>query len=353
MTDENFDSLFDDDGGGVYAGDDGAESGTSEQGVRSFDDFRALIEYHISILSSTKNSDKLRVESALWLGESGDTDAIRPLIAVYKRDKKHPKVQKAAAYALGMFKKLDEAIHREPHEMVEDALGHPENAEVIQILTDIAVLDKRGSRKGGRRWLRMMFILLVILIALVTAYTLVPQGSLADILTPPTATPTPTIDPNAPTATPTLTPSNTPTITPTPTSTPGIPPEELRQIQSDLLTYTGLAATTRGFLDGLATVWTSLAQNATPANVSSVCGTIAPTIPNDYVLPEGYAQLNPSLGQATEYINTGLSLVRNGWTYFRDSCSQGMNMDRINTGLSIVTTAQNAFNEADRLLSER
>lgn len=352
MTDENLDLLFDE-SDEAFANDGGGTSGdSSNYGVRSIEDFRALVEYHIAVLSSVKNNPKLRVESALWLGESGEIDAIRPLIAVYKRDKKNPKVQKAAAYALGMFKALDSAIYREPGEMIEDALDRPENADIIQALTDIAVLDKRGARSGGRRWLRMMFILLVILVALLTAYTLVPQGTLTEILTPPTATPTPTIDPNAPTPTPTFTPSHPPTITPTPTNTPGIPPEEARTIQSDLFTYVSLANTTRGFLESLTSAWTTIAQGNADS-IRTVCSsTQIPTIPDDYVLPAGYAELNPAFGQATDYINTGLALTRSGWAFFTDSCAAGVTPDRINTALSIIRTAQDSFAEADSLLTQ-
>lgn len=349
MTDENFEDLFNQDDGNST---DYSSAAAPEHGMRSVDDFRALVEYHIAVLSSAKNKEKLRVESALWLGESGDTDAIRPLVAVYKRDKKHPRVRKAAAYALGMFKRLDQAIVREPHEMVEDALDRPENADIAETLVNIAIKDQRGSRAGGRRMLRLMFIFLVILVALLAAYTLIPTGGLTQALTPPTATPSPTIDPNAPTPTPTFTPTDTPTITPTPTNTPGIPPEEQRRILSDLITYTTRANTTRDFLDRLTSVWVSASQGS-QASIEDLCrNTQIPTVPDDYRLPDGYAVLSPQFALATDYINTGLSLSRNGWTFFQDSCSQGMTTDRINTGLSIVRTAQDSFAEAERLLTQ-
>jgi len=353
MTDENFDELFDNNDGVGESSNDGGTNAPVD-GVRSVQDFHELVAYHIAVMTSAKNSTKVRVESALWLGESGEIDAIRPLIAVYKRDKKNPKVQKAAGYALGMFKALDAAISRQTGEMIEDALERPENADIMQTLTDIAIFDRRGSRKGGRRLLRMMFVLLAVLTALFVAYTLMPKGSLRQALTPPTPTPTPTIDPNAPTPTPTFTPSLTPTITPTPTVTPGIPPEEVRVIQGDLLTLIGRATTTRDFLDSLTTIWTTLAQNATNTSINSVCSIVTPPIPDDYVLPPGYGALNPTLGQATDYINSGLSVTRNGWSYFRESCAQGtMTQERIQTGLSAIRNAQDLFNAANTILTDQ
>jgi len=353
MTDENFDVLFDDEdaGGESYTGGEGDASAT---GVRSIQDFQELVVYHTTILTSAKNTVRVRVESALWLGESGEIDAIRPLIMVYKRDKKNPKVQKAAKYALGMFKSLEAAIQREPNETIEDALERPENAHIMETLHDIALFDRRGSRKGGGGLLRWMIILVVTFIALMVAYLMLPESALTQAFTPPTPTNTPTIDPNAPTPTLTFTPSLTPEDTLTPTPTPGIPPEESRRIQSDLLTLVGLASTSRGFLDSLTSGWTSIAQSPDSVTINRICANQTPNIPANYVLPDGYAALNPTLGQATDYINSGLSLSRNGWAYFTESCSSGgMNTERIQTGLATVRTAQDSFDAADRLLSNR
>ena len=68
----------------------------------------------------------------------------------------------------------------------------------------------------------------------------------------------------------------------------------------------------------------------------------------------GYAALNPTLGQATDNVNAGLSLTRNGWAYFRETCAQGtMSSERIQTGLAAIRNAQDLFNAANILLTNR
>lgn len=348
---DDLDALFgdgDDLGGAGGYGDD--DEGIGPAPARTYAEFGEEVQRKVAVLSSAKNPEKARIEAALWLGESGDIDSIRPLVAVYKRDKKHPKVQRAAATALGMFKTLDRAIVRGPDDSVEDALDRAENADVMSILTEIALFDKRGKRRGGGRWLRSIIFLSITFGLLMVAYSVLEPGSLLEALTPPTATPTPTIDPNAPTATPTLTPSATPTITPTPTVTPGIPPEESRAIRADLLTLIDRSVVRRDFLDALDTVWLSLSQNTTPTVINSLCNTPQPDIPADYVLPPGYAELDPALGDAVEFVNAGLALTRDGWQYFREGCGANDFAQRLQTGLSIVSTAKESFASARRII---
>ncbi|MCU0463818.1 MAG: hypothetical protein MUF38_04540 [Anaerolineae bacterium] len=349
---DELDALFGDgdDPFGAAGGLGGDDGGIGPAPARTIQQFNEEVQRKIAVLSSVKSPEKARIEAALWLGESGEIDSIRPLVAVYKRDKKHPKVQRAAATALGMFKTLDRAIVRGPDDSIEDALDRAENADVTSVLTEIALFDRRGKRRGGGRWLRSIIFLSITFGLLMVAYNVLKPGSLREALTPPTATPTPTIDPNAPTATPTLTPSATPTITPTPTVTPGIPPTESRAIRADLLTLIDRSVVRRDFLDSLDTVWLTMSQNTTPTVISNLCNTPEPDIPEDYVLPPGYAELDPALRDATEFVNAGLALTRDGWRYFREGCGANDFAQRLQTGLSIVSTAKDSFTSARRIL---
>jgi hypothetical protein len=346
MNDQDFDSMFENESQQPLEQTDASSGGP----VRSVEEFEAEVRRQIAILSSAKNPVKARVEAALWLGESAQFEAIRPLIAVYKRDTKNPKVQQAAAYALGMFKTLDAAIYREAGETVEDAIYSPENADVLNTITAIVFYDKRGRRRGGGGLLRLMGVLVLILAALTAAYLFVPQGGLTQLLTIPTATPTPTIDPNAPTATPTPTETEVPTETPTPTATPGIPPQELRAILSDLYTLIDRSTAQRDFLQGLETVWTALSNDLSQTSIANACRAQPPDVPADYRLSAEYAAILPALREAVDYVNTGLALSRDGWRYFRDGCNNGDVASRVQTGLSIIQTARSSFASARRIL---
>jgi len=71
------------------------------------DAFEAEVKAKIKQLSSKDAT--ARRKAAAWLGEAGDPTAITSLAQVYKNDP-DPRVKQAAAYSLGMFRKLEQEL---------------------------------------------------------------------------------------------------------------------------------------------------------------------------------------------------------------------------------------------------
>lgn len=149
--------------------------GSQRQPVRTVEEFDALVDENIKRLQSKKGDAKARIEAAYWLGESGAPKAITALAVAY-RNKKNRALHKAAAYALGQFKALDEAIERRPDEPVVEALSRPENAWVVELLNDIVMYDERGRRKriSTGSLLALLLVLLLTLGGMVAAYVVLP-----------------------------------------------------------------------------------------------------------------------------------------------------------------------------------
>src|SRR4051812_28845649 len=101
----------------------------------NFDDaleaFEESVRDNIKLLSS--KDPKVRMKAATWLGEAGDPTAITMLMRVYKDDS-DPKVRSAAAYSLGMFRKLEQELKK------------PDQSRVQKLLEDVAVHGKMGRR---------------------------------------------------------------------------------------------------------------------------------------------------------------------------------------------------------------
>lgn len=133
--------------------------------VRTVEEFDEQVDEKIKILMTRRNDPKVRADAAYWLGNSGAPKAITALHAIYEKDAGNQTVQRAAEYALGQFKALDQAIVRRPGEAVTDALGRDENARITDRLTDIALNDVRGRRLRIRPR-TMMLINLVLLLTL-------------------------------------------------------------------------------------------------------------------------------------------------------------------------------------------
>jgi hypothetical protein len=94
------------------------------------DAFEAQVTENIKQLSA--KDPKTRRQAAAWLGEAGDPTAITALVQAYKNDP-DPRVREDARYALGMFRKL------------EDALAKDQDG-TIKLLQDIALHGKMGRR---------------------------------------------------------------------------------------------------------------------------------------------------------------------------------------------------------------
>ncbi len=145
MNDSRLNDFDDhDDGPNPFGGGSAAATqGTDADDEAAIARFMQMVDEKIKIVGNPKKySPKERREAAYWLGDSGDTRAISILVKVYRSDRKNKDVQQAAAYALGQFKALDEAIQRSPHESVADAIAKPENAMIGEHLMNIA-------RSGG------------------------------------------------------------------------------------------------------------------------------------------------------------------------------------------------------------
>jgi hypothetical protein len=95
------------------------------------DAFEAEVKGKIKQLSSKDAAT--RRKAAAWLGEAGDPTAITSLAQVYKNDA-DPGVKKAAAYSLGMFRKL------------EQELDGDDSESVVALLEKVALEGKMGGR---------------------------------------------------------------------------------------------------------------------------------------------------------------------------------------------------------------
>jgi hypothetical protein len=99
-----------------------------------------------------------RREAARWLGESGEIRAIEPLTKVYRKDPT-PGMKETAAYALGQFKALEQALSDPDREM-----------KAMTNLENIVLYREFGGRSGGsNRGLQMGLGALLIVLLLVGA----------------------------------------------------------------------------------------------------------------------------------------------------------------------------------------
>jgi hypothetical protein len=104
-----------------------------------------LIERNMARLYAKKASD--RREAAYWLGEAVADEAVDDLVRVYHTDR-DAGVRAAAAYALGQFRAIEQALARGDDKHVADLLAKVE-------------AGKYGSRGGRGRWWRIMLGLLL------------------------------------------------------------------------------------------------------------------------------------------------------------------------------------------------
>ncbi|HVU13680.1 MAG TPA: HEAT repeat domain-containing protein [Phototrophicaceae bacterium] len=105
---------------------------------------------------ASKSASKRR-EAAYFLGEAAAADAVQPLVDIYQKDK-DASVRAAAAYALGMYKAVEQAINR----------GQEEH--VIELLRGIEEDGKLGRRAPTGRSVRILLGLLVSLLVLGVVY---------------------------------------------------------------------------------------------------------------------------------------------------------------------------------------
>lgn len=122
--------------------------------------FEEKIDQMITQLGS-KSAAKRR-EAAYFLGEVAAADAVPALVEVYKKDK-NPQVRAAAAYSLGMYK------------AVENAIRDGDENEVIRLLRGIEERGEIGRRASLGRSVRMIIALLATFIVLLIVYYFSPD----------------------------------------------------------------------------------------------------------------------------------------------------------------------------------
>lgn len=342
----------------------GSAKKVASGGRRTLDDFNAEVDRRIAVLRSVKQPNKVRIAAAKWLGESGDIRAIKALVQVYRHAKTSRGLRAAAKKALSHYKALDEAIFRDPNEDVEDALGKEENLWVVELLQELAFNEER-PRSRGRTLLLMNGVLAILLALLFVIFQNAPTDAvsidefmsgmgLGDGSTAvPTATETPAVDEFGnpfPTAMPTFTP--TATFTPEPTFTPTATEVTLDHVRLHLRDMYGVLSrvdTTRGMLDQLRINWDSIRTD--PSAGPRLCIATPPQVPDDVVLPVGVPEREPALAEARDWINTGLSALRDGWRYWNEGCVAGNLPSRINLGQQSILVSTDAFNMARSFLN--
>lgn len=118
------------------------------------------IDEMLDLLTSKDPED--RREAALWFGEAAVADAVPDLVDLYEKDE-NPRVREAAAYALGMFRAVDQAIK------------NGKEKRVVKLLEQVEQQGKLGSRANKGGWIRLVLGLLIALGVLGAAYVLLPN----------------------------------------------------------------------------------------------------------------------------------------------------------------------------------
>lgn len=142
-----------------------------------------------------------------------------------------------------------------------------------------------------------------------------------------------------------LEPTEIPTITPTPAPDASV----YRSYVFAMNNIINEVTEPRQALDRLEQAWADVAASGT----TGACDSPAPIIPDDYTdLPDDIAQQIPELADAQEQLNgIGLTLLRNGWDLFTQSCQQGTLGQNVTTGQTMAETARGGFNNARNSLN--
>ena len=150
-------------------------------------------------------------------------------------------------------------------------------------------------------------------------------------------------------------------LVPTETSPPptDAPPTPIPTDTPDLRRYTAeLSATideASGGFRSPAQLLTQYWQDAL-ANNGDIDGCDNPTadIPGNYNLPDNVAEFSPELRQATEQVNAGLQVLRDGWDEFRTACEAGPAtvLGAAPSGQTVASAAEQSFDSANEILQE-
>lgn len=303
--------------------------------------FDAAVKKHIKLLSSPNAAT--RRKAAAWLGEAGDPQAITRLKQVYEEDR-DANVRAAAAYALSMFRALEEALADDKRK-----------DKALQLLENIVHEGKMGRRTripGG--CLRQLTAGLTTSLLILLAFNFVIWPFLLNPHALPPAAPAAapealrpveeSVGETSATAVPTATTTEAPT--PTPTLAPRLDPllaphvAALYAIIDDVRGPRGAATTLEQY-------WNDVRSFGSTGG----CLQPLPVIPADYELPADAAAASPQLDLAKNLVNTGLELLRQSWGQFQAACAAGLAAN-LNDGLKAVETVKIAFSAAISQLDE-
>lgn len=146
--------------------DDDGEMSVAEQERRQAE-FQKQVRKNMEIIVKPKQFDaNKRREAIRWLGEAGDPEAIPALLKVYQKDKT-PGMKEEAAYALGQFKALGEA------------LDDPETEEEALDILDKIVLHKKFGKRANALPLILGEVALLILAVVLFGVGAVAMGTVA------------------------------------------------------------------------------------------------------------------------------------------------------------------------------
>jgi len=161
---------------------DGQEAAAKEARQKAFE---KNVKKNIAILLSPKKFDaKRRSEAARWLGESGEPEAIEPLVKVYQRPKEDEAVRQAAEKSLGLFKALGQAL--DDPDMQEDAL------DLLEGIVYEGKMGKASALSGPRlRQLQVGLVISAVLLFMLGAVFSGPGGGSPTEATLPPAEATP------------------------------------------------------------------------------------------------------------------------------------------------------------------
>lgn len=233
------------------------------------------IQESLKRLNSKKASE--RRDAAYWLGEAAAVETIPDLVRLYQTDKDSG-VRAAAAYALGQFKAVDQA------------LGSGEQEKVEKLLHKVEIDGEYGSRGGRGRWARWALGLLIALGVFFGASWFVYGGpgglvaALQSVVAPASAA----------------------------QSAPNLP--ELSAVYTDLQ---AAFAPVKADVNSLQTQFTTaLAGNA--PNCSAFFNRSAP-----YALPAGLAATYPQLAALGIRINEMQSSFSQAYAAFETACESG------------------------------
>ncbi len=287
--------------------------------------FEAAVNRHIKLLSAPDAAT--RRQAAAWLGEAGDPKAITRLKQVYEDDE-DAGVRAAAGYALSMFRALEQALADDKRQ-----------AKALKLFEDIVYKDKLGRRtRIPRGCLGQLAVALATSLVVLLAFNFVVWPLLDPAAAPDEAQPT--------AIPPTAAPDEAQATAIPPTAAPTADPTVAQHINALYAIVDDVRAPR-----GAASVLTQYWNDVRSGGATGGCTQPLPAIPADYELPPEIQAASPDLALAAGLVNTGLELLRRGWTQFQAACAASPAAS-LNDGLKTVGDVTTAFSSASEQLNK-